>query len=96
MRIAAVEPVIVDVPTREPVKGVHGVTRTQRSVLVRLATDRGIDGWGNVDPSPGYTLMSADEIAAAVRALAPVLAGGDAMNLNTALAAMDAAVAGAW
>jgi L-alanine-DL-glutamate epimerase-like enolase superfamily enzyme len=54
MRVTAVEPIIVEVPTREPVKGVHGVTRTQRSVLVRLATDRDIVGWGNLDPSPGF------------------------------------------
>ena len=35
----------------------HGVTRVQRSVLVRIATDAEIEGWGNVDPSPGYTLL---------------------------------------
>ena len=96
MRIAAVEPIIVEVPTREPVKGVHGVTLTQRSVLVRVATDRGIEGWGDVDPSPGYTLMSADEIHATVRVLAQALAGQDAMNINGALAAMDASVSGAY
>ena len=96
MRIAAVEPIIVEVPTHEPVKGVHGVAHSQRSVLVRVATDRGIEGWGNVDPSPGYTLMSADQIHAAVRASAPALSGRDAMNLNAVLAAMDAVVPSAY
>lgn len=96
MRITAVEPFVVEVPTHEPVKGVHGVTCTQRSVLVRLATDQGVEGWGNVDPSPGYTLMSADEIHVAVDRLATVLVGTDAMNLNNALAAMDDALAGAY
>ena len=95
MRIVAVEPMIVEVPMRAPVKGVHGVTLAQRSVLVRVATDAEIEGWGNVDPSPGYTLMSADEIHAAITAWAPSLVGGDAMNLNAALAAMDRAATGA-
>ncbi len=96
MRITAVEPIIVEIPTREPVQGVHGVTRAQRSVLVRLATDRDITGWGNVDPSPGYTLMSADEIHVAIRSLAPALVGGDAMNLTVALATMDARLPAAY
>jgi muconate cycloisomerase len=96
MRIAAVEPIIVEVPTRAPVSGVHGITRVQRSVLVRIGTDGGTEGWGNVDPSPGYTLMSADEIHATVAALAPHLVGGDAMNLNAALMAMDRAVPGVY
>ena len=95
MRITAVEPIIVEVPTHEPVKGVRGLTNAQRSVLVRLVTDRDIVGWGNVDPSPGYTLMSADGICAAIGSLAPVLAGRDVMNLTVALATMDGALADA-
>jgi muconate cycloisomerase len=96
MRITAVEPIIVDIPTRDPVMGVHGVTRAQRSVLVRLGTDRGLMGWGNVDPSPGYTLMSADEIQVAIGTLAAALIGGDAMNLTVALATMDATLPDAY
>lgn len=94
MRILTIQPMIVEVPTREPVSGVHGITREQRSVLVRVTTDDGIEGWGDVDPSPGYTLMSADDIYAAIARLAPQLIGGDAMNLNAVLAAMDRALAG--
>ena len=75
MRIAVVEPMIVEVPMRAPVKAVHGVVRAQRSVLVRVATDEGREGWGNVDPSAGYTLMSAEQIRDTVAALAPVLVG---------------------
>jgi len=96
MRITAVEPMTVEVPMRAPVKAVHGVVRAQRSVLVRVATDDGFEGWGNVDPSPGYTLLSADDIHAAVAALAPALVGRDASNLNAALAAMDRALAERW
>src|SRR5512132_4085647 len=84
MRIAVVEPMIVEVPMRAPVKAVHGVVRAQRSVLVRVATDEGREGWGNVDPSAGYTLMSAEEVRDTVAALAPVLVGREASNLNAA------------
>jgi L-Ala-D/L-Glu epimerase / N-acetyl-D-glutamate racemase len=93
MRIVAVEPMVVEVPMRAPVKGVHGVSRAQRSVLVRIATDANIEGWGNVDPSPGYSMISADEIHAMITALAPSLIGRDAMNLNATLMSMDCAVA---
>ena len=40
---------------REPVQGVHGTAAVQRSVLVRVVADSGAEGWGNVDPTPGYT-----------------------------------------
>jgi L-Ala-D/L-Glu epimerase len=96
VHILGVEPMVVEVPMREPVSGVHGITRSQRSVLVRITTDAGIDGWGNVDPSPGYTLMSADEIHAAIAELALVLVGRGAMNLNAALTTMDSARADAF
>ncbi len=92
MRIVSVEPVIVDIPMREPVKGVHGTTAVQRSVLVRVVADSRAEGWGNVDPTPGYTLMSADEIRDTVAGLAPQLVGLDPFNLHQALAAMDRAV----
>ena len=52
MRIIALEPILVDVPLREPVHGVHGTTSVQRSVLVRIETETGAEGWGNVDPTP--------------------------------------------
>lgn len=93
MRIVRIEPVIVEVPLREPVTGVHGVTSVQKSVLVRVVSDDDIEGWGNVDPTPGYTLESVDDIHAAVTRLAPVLAGSDPFNLQRALVRMDETVA---
>jgi muconate cycloisomerase len=89
MRIVGIEPILVDVPLREPVHGVHGVTSVQRSVLVRVASDDGVDGWGNVDPTPGYSAVSAAAIHATVRRLGPALAGADPFNLHRALAVMD-------
>lgn len=94
MQITAVEPILVDVPLRAPVHGVHGVTAVQRSVLVRVATDAGVEGWGNVDPTPGYSPVSADDVRRTVGRLAPALAGADAFNVHAALARMDPVAGG--
>src|SRR5213593_1494210 len=93
MRIVAIEPVLVDVPLASPVRGVHGTTSVQRSVLARVTTDEGVEGWGNVDPTPGYSLVSAVDIYDAVARLAPALVGADPFNLHRALELMDGEVA---
>ena len=95
MRIAEIEPMIVEVPLREPVTGVHGVTSLQRSLVVRVRTDDGLEGWGDVDPTPGYTLESVDDIHADAERLAPALHGMDPLNTHRALAAMDEVLSGA-
>jgi muconate cycloisomerase len=88
-RIASVEAVVVEVPMKAPTHGVHGTVSTQRSALVRVVSDQGAEGWGNVDPTAGYSKASIGEIAATVRRLAPVVRGADAMNAHRALALMD-------
>jgi muconate cycloisomerase len=93
MRITAVDPCIVEVPLRRPVKGVHGVTAVQRSVLVRVTAEAG-EGWGNVDPTPGYSRVSVEDIQETVAKLAPGLVGLDAFNLRRGLAVMDERVEG--
>ena len=89
MRIVGIESMIVEVPLKEPVTGVHGVTSVQKSVLVRVTSDDGLEGWGDVDPTPGYSLESVDDIAAGVDHLARAVAGLDPMNTLRALTAMD-------
>src|SRR5438045_78097 len=91
MRIVQIEPMIVEIPLREPVTGVHGVTSVQSSVLVRVVGDDGVEGWGDVDPTPGYTLESVDDIHAHAARLATTLHGADPFNLHRALALMDEA-----
>ena len=89
MRITAIEPILIDVPLRTPVHGVHGIAAVQRSVLVRVATDAGVEGWGNVDPTPGYSPVAADDVYVTVGRLASALAGADPFNVHAALARMD-------
>ena len=71
MRIVSLTPMLVDVPLRSAAHGVHGTTAVQRSVLVRVTTDDGIEGWGNVDPTPGYSLVSANDVHDTVARLSP-------------------------
>ena len=94
MRIIEIDPVVVEVPLKTPARGVHGTIRTQRSALVRVATDSAVEGWGNVDPVEGYSTMSVDEVASTVRRLTPALLGTDALNVHRALARMDGVVEG--
>ncbi len=94
MRIVAVEPCIVEVPLRRPVRGVHGVTAVQRSVLVRVVTGAGLEGWGNVDPTPGYSRLSVEDIRETIAGLVPALIDLDPFNIRRALVVMDAHVDG--
>ena len=96
MRLRAIEPLLVDVPLAAPVHGVHGVTAVQRSVLVRVATDQGVEGWGNVDPTPGYSRVTAMDIHDTVARMAPALVGADAFNLHRALTVMDGETSGGF
>ena len=91
--IATVDAVVVEVPMKAPTHGVHGTVSTQRSALVRVVSDQGAEGWGNVDPTPGYSKASVADIAATVRRLALVVRGADAFNAQRALALMDREVA---
>lgn len=87
--IAVVEPCMVEVPMKAPTHGVHGTVSTQRSALVRVVSDQGAEGWGNVDPTAGYSISSVDDIVATMRRFAPRLRGADALNAQRALALMD-------
>lgn len=96
MRITHIEPMVVEIPLREPVTGVHGVTAVQKSVLVHARSDDGVEGWGDVDPTPGYTLESVDDIHAAAARLSSALEGIDPFNIHRALTIMDETLEGAF
>ena len=94
MRLVGIEPIVVDVPLREPVHGVHGVATVQRSVLVRAVSDDGGEGWGNVDPTPGYSAMSPGEVHDTVQRIGPALSDADKQGgLLRTLAMVECAAA---
>ena len=89
MKINRLEAMLVEVPLHQPVTGVHGLTTLQRSVLTHVVADDGREGWGNVDPTPGYSKVSADRVQTTVGRLASRLVGMDAFNVQRLLGQMD-------
>ena len=71
------------------------VVSTLPSTLVRVTTDEGVTGWGEVCPlGTTYLPAHADGARAALALLAPAVVGVDPTNLAAVGAAMDRALAG--
>ena len=65
------------------------------STVVRLATDEGLEGWGEVCPlGPTYLPAFGEGARAALREIAPTLVGLDPRNLGLVKAHMDGALRG--
>lgn len=63
---------------------------TQKSTVVRLSTDTGLEGWGEVAPLGGtYLPTFATGIRAALAELGPALIGLDPTNTSVVLRTMD-------
>lgn len=63
---------------------------TVDSVIVGLATDEGLTGWGEVCPIPHYLPAYANGVAPAVREMAPLLLGADPVGPEALMAALNA------
>ena len=91
MKITAIDVGVVAVPLKGTYATAHGSLGVQRSVLARVRTDDGLVGWGNVDPTPGYSEMNVEEIVSTAReSLGSALLGSDPLNITAALHRMDA------
>jgi L-alanine-DL-glutamate epimerase-like enolase superfamily enzyme len=90
MKITGIDTWLVEIPLRGAFRNAHTSKSVQRSVVARVRTDAGLEGAGNVDPSPGYSEATPEEIRSAIRdRLAPALIGRDAGSIRSALAEMD-------
>jgi L-alanine-DL-glutamate epimerase-like enolase superfamily enzyme len=68
---------------------------TQTGTLVRLRTDEGLTGWGEITPlGSTYLPTFSDGIRAALRFLAPHLLGLDPTNISVVTRVMDAVLMG--
>lgn len=67
---------------------------TVESVIVRLDTDAGISGWGEVCPIPHYLPAYAGGVAPAIQEMAPVILGADAIGPEAFMARVDAHLIG--
>ncbi len=97
MRIARVEVFRRTYPVRGgrfAMSGGRAATHMD-STLVRLTTDEGLAGWGEVCPlSPAYIAASGETARAALALLAPAVLGLDPRQPEMVYAGMDAALRG--
>jgi len=89
VRIKTIEPIAVSLPMLKPVIMAGEEVRRADNVLVRIAADNGLIGWGEAASAPVMTGETLDSIVAAVNYLEPVLRGREAADIEGALAAMD-------
>lgn len=67
---------------------------TVESVVLRLDTDTGLSGWGEVCPIPHYLPAYARGVAPAIEEMAPVLLGADPVGPEALMARLDAHLQG--
>jgi L-Ala-D/L-Glu epimerase len=96
MIISSIEVIPVRLPLREPFVVAYASYPDTLSVLVRIRTRDGAEGWGEATPDPNVTGETWGGTAETLRRdLAPALTGCDARNRETVLNALDARVEGA-
>lgn len=94
--IASVEVIPARLPLREPFVVAYARYPDVETIVVRLRTADGAEGWGEATPDPHVTGETFHGAAAMLRRdLAPVLLGHDARDREGALRILDARVAGA-
>jgi L-alanine-DL-glutamate epimerase-like enolase superfamily enzyme len=95
MIIAAVEIIPVRLPLREPFVVAYASYPDTLSVIVRVRTKEGAEGWGEATPDPNVTGETWGGTTETLRRdLAPVLIGRDARDREAALHALDARIEG--
>jgi L-Ala-D/L-Glu epimerase len=96
MIISSIEVIPVRLPLREPFVVAYASYPDTLSVLVRIRTRDGAEGWGEATPDPNVTGETWGGTAETLRRdLATALVGCDARNREAALNALDARVEGA-
>jgi L-Ala-D/L-Glu epimerase len=96
MIISSVEVIPVRLPLREPFVVAYATYPDTLSVLIRIRTRDGAEGWGEATPDPNVTGETWGGTAETLRRdLATALIGRDARNREAAIHALDARVEGA-
>ena len=94
MNIESIEPIAVSLPMIKPVIMAGEEVRRADNVLVRIAADDGLVGWGEAAAAPLMTGETLESIVSAVHYMAPCLRGRDAADIEGARAAMGARMYG--
>lgn len=94
MKIKAIEPIAVSLPMHKAVTMAGETVARADNMLIRVASDDGLIGWGEAASAPTMTGETVPGMMAAVGYLAPPLIGRPADAFATTSAAMDAAMYG--
>lgn len=89
MKITEITPIAISLPMTKPLKMAGIVFDHSDNVLVKVATDNGLVGWGEASASPTMTGETVESMMAAVRYLAPYFIGRDPSEFSENLALMD-------
>lgn len=95
MKVASVETYRVDMPMKRFYKNANHNHNLQPCVLVRVCTDEGLEGIGDVAPLSGYSSADRDGTAEAIQTtLGPALLGADPRRAREATRRMEEAAPG--
>lgn len=81
MCITSIESFAVGLPMRKPVIMVGETVQHPDNMLVRVATDNGLIGWGEAAPAPLMTGETLASIVAAVHHLKAALQGRNSVDI---------------
>lgn len=96
MKIVSIDVIPIRLPLHEPFVIAYATYPDMPSVLVRVQTEDGAEGWGEATPDPNVTGETWGSVAEMLRSdLAPALLGHDARNRETAIELLNARVEGA-
>jgi L-alanine-DL-glutamate epimerase-like enolase superfamily enzyme len=95
LRVDRVEVFGVAVPLVGEFKNAYLSKSVVKSAVVRVTASDGSFGYGNIDPTPGYSEEETEDHLRVLRGtLAPMLIGMDPLNIHELLARIEPAVAG--
>ena len=95
MKLSKIEVFSLNIPFKGSFRNAHGVKSGQNSIVLRILTDEGVTGLGNVDPDPGYSEESFSETLTTIEEkFSPNLLGIDPLNIVAAIKRMDELVQG--
>ncbi|MBM3527422.1 MAG: hypothetical protein FJX62_04970 [Alphaproteobacteria bacterium] len=88
MKIERIEPIAVSLPMKKPIVMAGAAIARAENVLVRIAAEGGMTGWGEAAEAPTMTGETVESMVAAVNLMAPALIGREAEDIAGASAAM--------
>ncbi|MEE9276123.1 MAG: enolase C-terminal domain-like protein [bacterium] len=95
MKVVSVEVFRVDIPMKGVFESAHHAHDLQPCLLVRVGTNEGLRGTGDVEPLQGYSFGGRDETGDAIEGvLGPALIGADPRRARAAALRMEEALPG--